>query len=180
MDLSQRFYRSIFILAFTAHIFQCWIWQMCIWKQRVSNIQTRFVLNLLLYPNVEVLLGTGASKAVVKHRMMIDNSLIPGRPRCHFKTAIFNLLLLSGIFTSSKDNALRWVPWDLADDRSTLVQVMAWCRQATSHYLSQCWPRSMSPYDVTRPQWLHQFWSISYMCIDAFFLEAHLTKQLNQ
>ena len=23
--------------------------------------------------------------------------------------------------------------------RSTLVQVMAWCRQATSHYLNQCW-----------------------------------------
>ena len=31
---------------------------------------------------------------------------------------------------------------------------MAWCRQATSHYLSQCWPRSLSPYDVTRPQWV--------------------------
>ena len=29
---------------------------------------------------------------------------------------------------------------------------MAWCRQATSHYLSQCWLRSMSPYGVTRPQ----------------------------
>ena len=28
----------------------------------------------------------------------------------------------------------------LTDDKSTLVQVMAWCRQATSHYLSQCWP----------------------------------------
>ena len=26
----------------------------------------------------------------------------------------------------------------------TLVQVMAWCRQATSHYLSHCWPRSMA------------------------------------
>ena len=26
---------------------------------------------------------------------------------------------------------------------TTLVQVMAWCHQATSHYLSQCWPRSM-------------------------------------
>ena len=35
----------------------------------------------------------------------------------------------------------------------TLVQVMAWCRQATSHCLSQCWPRSLSPYGVTRPQW---------------------------
>ena len=22
-----------------------------------------------------------------------------------------------------------------------------------SHYLSQCWPRSLLPYDVTRPQW---------------------------
>ena len=30
----------------------------------------------------------------------------------------------------------------------------AWCRQATSHYLSQFWPRFMSPYGVTRPQWI--------------------------
>ena len=29
---------------------------------------------------------------------------------------------------------------------------MAWCCQATSHHLCQCWPRSMSPYDITRPQ----------------------------
>ena len=32
---------------------------------------------------------------------------------------------------------------------------MAWCHQATSHYLSQCWPSSMSPYGVTRPQWVN-------------------------
>ena len=40
------------------------------------------------------------------------------------------------------------------DDKSTLVQVIAWCRQATSHYLSQCWPRSMSPDGFSRPQWV--------------------------
>ena len=34
---------------------------------------------------------------------------------------------------------------------------MAWCREATSHYLSQCWPRSLMPYGVTRPQWVNQF-----------------------
>ena len=28
--------------------------------------------------------------------------------------------------------------------KSALARVMAWCCQATSHYLSQCWPRSMS------------------------------------
>ena len=59
---------------------------------------------------------------------------------------------------------------DLTEDKSTLVQVMAWCRQATSHYLSQCWPRSVS-YGVIRPQWVnslalddaiqhHRTWSI--------------------
>ena len=46
------------------------------------------------------------------------------------------------------------MPAKLMDDKSTLVQVMAWCRQATSHYLSQCWLRFMSPYDATRPQWV--------------------------
>ena len=82
------------------------------------------------------------------------NSLALGRPGCHFKTAIFNLISLIGILTLSNDNALRWMPWDLTDDKSTLVQVMDWCHQATSHYLSQCWPSSMSPYGVTRPQWV--------------------------
>ena len=36
--------------------------------------------------------------------------------------------------------------------QSILVRVMVWCHQAPSHYLSQCWPRFMPSYDVTRPQ----------------------------
>ena len=32
---------------------------------------------------------------------------------------------------------------------------MAWCCQATSHYLSQCWPRSVS-FSITRPQWVNR------------------------
>ena len=60
---------------------------------------------------------------------------------------------------------------DLTDDNSTLVQVMAWCRQATGHYLSQCWPRSMSPYGVTRPQWVQ--WNLDnqtkFLLEDFFF-----------
>ena len=35
----------------------------------------------------------------------------------------------------------------------TLIMVMAWRRQETSHYLSQCWPRSLSTYGATRAQW---------------------------
>ena len=35
--------------------------------------------------------------------------------------------------------------------KSTFVQVMICCLMAPNHYLGQCWPRSMSLYDVTRP-----------------------------
>ena len=57
-----------------------------------------------------------------------------------------------------------WMPRDLTDDKSTLVQVMALCRQATSHYLNQCWSSSMSPYGVTRPQWVKRFMSHCAVC----------------
>ena len=46
------------------------------------------------------------------------------------------------------------MPLGLTDDKSTLVQVMACCLMAPSHYRSQCWPRFMSSYGVTRPQWV--------------------------
>ena len=59
--------------------------------------------------------------------------------------------------------ALRWMPLDFTDNKSTLVQVMAWSRKATSHYLSQCWPRSLLPYGVTRPQWFDSLvYSLTY------------------
>ena len=72
-----------------------------------------------------------------------------------FKNVIFTLALLIGIFKSPYDNVLRWMPQDLTDDKSKLVQVMAWCPQATSHYLNQCWPRPPTPYGVTGPQWVN-------------------------
>ena len=56
------------------------------------------------------------------------------------------------------------MPWDLTDNKSTLFQVTAWCRETTSHYLSQCWPSSMSPDGVTRPQLVKtRFVWISYI-----------------
>ena len=48
--------------------------------------------------------------------------------------------------------AVRWMPHNLTNKKSALVQVLVWRCQAASQYLNQCWPRSMSPYDITRPQ----------------------------
>ena len=47
--------------------------------------------------------------------------------------------------------AFRRLSQDFTDRKSTLVQVMT----APSHYLGQCWPRSMSPNGVTKPQWVN-------------------------
>ena len=58
-------------------------------------------------------------------------------------------------WTISGQIALNWMSLDFTEDKSTLVQVMAWCRQATSHYLSQYWPKSVSPYGVIWPQWVN-------------------------
>ena len=70
---------------------------------------------------------------------------------------------------------LLWMVTGLTDDKLTLGQVMAWCRQARSHYLNQCWPISMPPYGITRPQWvnspqlhpypLNKSVSVQYFCI---------------
>ena len=82
------------------------------------------------------------------------NSLSPGR----FEWKVIVIFKLNSVIDGwgiSCEIAIRWMSLDLTDDKSRLVQVMAWCRQATSHYLNQCWPRSISPYGVTRPQWVN-------------------------
>ena len=75
--------------------------------------------------NLEVTQFLYACVCVTKPRKV--NSLAPGRSECDSKNVIFNLVLLIGIFRSAHDNALRLMSQDLTGDRSTLVQVMAWC-----------------------------------------------------
>ena len=50
------------------------------------------------------------------------------------------------------------MPQNIFDGQSALVQVMAWCCQATSHYLNQKWPRLMIPFGKTRAQWVNSLW----------------------
>ena len=64
--------------------------------------------------------------------------------------------LILAIYTSSIfcEIPIRWIQ-HLTGHKSTMVQAMAWCRQATSHYMSQCLLRSLAPYGVTRPKWVN-------------------------
>ena len=104
----------------------------------------------MFFQDLDLKSGSGSGVSKQGH----FKSLVPGRFEHNFRQVIFKLISVTddwGIFCKI---ALRWMPLDLTDDKSTLIQVMAWCRQATSHYLSQCLPRFMPPYGVTRPQWV--------------------------
>ena len=68
------------------------------------------------------------------------NWLTPGRCGSNSICGFFKLRYLEYLLW----NGLKWVAQNPINCKSTLVQVIAWYRQATSHYLSQCWPRSVS------------------------------------
>ena len=80
--------------------------------------------------------------------------MAPGSFQFNFRMVIFKLTLVNGGWGISYEIALRWMPQDFTEDKSTLFQVMSWCHQASRHYLSPCQPRSMSPNGVTRLQWV--------------------------
>ena len=82
------------------------------------------------------------------------NSLAPGKFDWNFRLGIFKQILVIHDWGISCEIVHKWKPQDLTEDKSTLVPVMAWCRQATSHYLSHCWHSSLSWYGVTGPQWV--------------------------
>ena len=83
------------------------------------------------------------------------SSLAPWRCGSNFKPNLRNWIL-----STSCEIGLRWVPHPINDNIlvnmiydiiwSILVQVMTRYRQATSHYLSQCWPRYLA--DIL-PRW---------------------------
>ena len=97
------------------------------------------------------------SPPVIQHSEVSLNSLAPGKFECNSRYVIFKQISVIDGWGISSEIALIWMSLDCTDDQSTLVQVMAWCRQATSHYLSQCWLWSLSPYGLTRPQWV-KYW----------------------
>ena len=77
---------------------------------------------------------------------------------------IFKRILVINGWDISCKITLIWMSLDFTDDQSILVQVMACCHQATSHYLSQCWLRSLWPYGVTRPQQVNFKWHSDWWC----------------
>ena len=80
------------------------------------------------------------------------NSLAPERFEWNFWWVIFQLILVIDGWGISYEVTFRWMSLDLTDEKSTMVHVMAWCRQSLlpEPILTQI----SLPYGVTRPQWV--------------------------
>ena len=89
-------------------------------------------------------------------RIALSNSFAPAICGRDFKYIIFTLLTYNSFGTHS-ETASDWMSQNLTNEKSTWIHVMVWWRQAISHYLSQCWPRSMSPYGIAKPQYVKAF-----------------------
>ena len=82
------------------------------------------------------------------------NSLVPGWCGSNYKSMVFKLIIENGSLGIWCVIALRKMPQNVNNHRngkSNLVQMLAWCQQATCHCLSLCWHRLMLPKDITRP-----------------------------
>ena len=92
----------------------------------------------------------------VKTTLWIDekqlfNTTRPEQDGCHFYRHFRNHYILISIL-------LNIVPVGLIDNKSALLQVMAWCHQAADHYLNQWWPSSTIPFGITCSQWVNWLW----------------------
>ena len=110
--------------------------------------------------------GDFRSQAISRHGIDFQSRNIPSlawEELTHWPLDDFNKFETSNFQTSFNysgwgifcETAIRWMSLDPTGDKLTLVQVITWCLQGTSHYLSQCWPRSMSPCGIPRPQWVN-------------------------
>ena len=109
-------------------------WQICIWKCHLPKWRPSC-------PGLNVL----------NHAIRVD-PLSLGRCMNMFKKIWFWMTIVASISWALSAK----LHWDEGQNsKLTLVQVMTWCRQATSYYLSQCRHSSLLPYGITWPQWVN-------------------------
>ena len=103
----------------------------------------------------QICISTGSSNGLVPSWSSMSKFTGPWGRDFHFKCITFKCGVLSTFISISSVIASRWMPQDHTEDESRLVQVMAWCRQAPSHCLSQSWQRSRCHMLSLEVTWLY-------------------------
>ena len=73
---------------------------------------------------------------------------------------VFTFIIQNSSWGAGCEIALEWMPQNLTNKKSAVVQVMCWCSQAPSQ--KYCWPIMPLPDVFTRPQWLKSWQDQSF------------------
>ena len=111
------------------------------WNAPLKNTYTISHI-LVINPYTGVTVTRQMSKSYTHHWF---NSLTIGASDCHIKNITLKYLFMTNVKNTSVANICKCVSEDLDDGKSSLVGIMAWYHQATSHYLNQCWTWYLVP-----------------------------------
>ena len=151
----------------------CRLWKPCLNQKQALICDTQsilcvlyagydeFLLTLLIYhiilvmnPHMIVLLPQGIHVVQTVGCWIISvNSVLPVRCLHNVINVVFKHIAFINALVFAVALPFGWIPQDLTDQKSMLVQVLAWCLEVRSHYMCECWLNSMSIYDITRPKW---------------------------
>ena len=136
--------------------------QVWYWKVRPSDVQCAFDI-LRLYPLVKISWKTRVIWIKIKNNPNYIQENESENVICkladilspHF-TDLFKCIFLNENVWITTKISLKFVPKIPINNIPALVQIMAWCRQATSHYLNQWWYDYQSIYaslDLSELMW---------------------------
>ena len=77
------------------------------------------------------------------------NNHDPGDLRHHRADYDVAVMMQNCTMGTRCETAASWMPKKLINEKSILLQLLAWCCRPSSHYLSQCWLRCTLPYGIT-------------------------------
>ena len=114
---------------------QPWYWLSCPEYSGLCPVSSSLITNLQFSPSLfQLNIGTKCTDAWFAPHIQLNENL---------EKKLTLILSIDGLSVSC-EMVHRWLWQDFTDDKSTCVQVITLCHQATSHYLNQCGLRSMT------------------------------------
>ena len=153
--LKLRCFSYLLAIVFVQYIeARCWVEnEDVVGAAPTGDAPTISVWSIIFWPtNVHLILevwwyveAVGPALKTLKHveltnsltHLALTNSMAPGRYGNNFKSIVFKLIIQNRSSDTHCEIALKRMPQNLTNEKSTLLQITVWCHQARSHYLSQ-------------------------------------------
>ena len=91
---------------------------------------------------------------------------------------IFKLILVIGGWGISDKIALRWMSLDLADDKSTMVQAMAWCTSVDQDLRCHLASLDLNELTTTMLDYFEKIWICIYISYEGHELVLYIVLEL--